>query len=49
MVVEKVAQIKHVLEELLLIEDPEARARVFDMSIVRKVLFSLESVGDGKW
>ncbi|EJK65935.1 hypothetical protein THAOC_13165, partial [Thalassiosira oceanica] len=49
LVVEKVAAIPHLLEELLLIEDPEARRRVFDMSIVHKVLFSRESLGDGAW
>lgn len=50
-VVEKVATIPHLLEELLLIEDPEVRSRVFDISIVRKVLFSKASLGDprGKW
>lgn len=49
LVVEKVASIPNLLEELLLIEDPEARARVFDMSIVHKVLFNIDSLGDGKW
>lgn len=48
-IVEKVASIPNLLEELLLIEDPEARLRVFDMSIVKKVLFHVDSIGDGKW
>lgn len=48
-VVEKVASIPHLLEELLLIEDAEARSRVFDMSIVHKVLFNLDSLGNGEW
>jgi len=49
MVVEKVASIPHLLEELLLVDDPEARSRVFDMSIVHKVLFNTDSLGDGEW
>ncbi|KAL9180558.1 hypothetical protein ACHAXT_011011 [Thalassiosira profunda] len=49
MVVEKVAAIPNLLEELLLVDDPEARSRVFDMSIVHKVLFTAESLGDGEW
>lgn len=40
MVVDKVAAIPHLLEELLLIDDQEARSRLFDTSIVHKVLFS---------
>ena len=48
-IVEKVASIPNLLEELLLIEDPEARRRVFDMSIVKKVLFSIDSIGNGDW
>lgn len=48
-IVEKVASIPNLLEELLLIEDPEARQRVFDMSIVKKVLFSIDSIGNGGW
>ena len=48
-IVEKVASIPYLLEELLLIEDPEARLRVFDMSIVKKVLFSVDSIGKGDW
>ncbi|KAL7554019.1 hypothetical protein ACHAWF_017627 [Thalassiosira exigua] len=47
-VVEKLASIPHLLEELLLIEDSEARNRVFDMSIVHKVLFNVESLDDGQ-
>ena len=49
MVVEKVAAIPHLLEELLLVEDPEARSRIFDMSIVHKVLFNVDSLGNGNW
>ena len=48
-VVEKLANIPHLVEELLLIEDKSARARVFELSIVHKVLFSATSLGDGKW
>jgi len=48
-VVEKLASIPHIVEELLLIEDKAARARVFELSIVHKVLFSATSLGDGKW
>lgn len=48
-VVEKLATIPHLVEELLLIEDKAARARVFELSIVHKVLFMTESLGDGKW
>ena len=48
-VVEKLASIPHLVEELLLIEDKAARARVFELSIVHKVLFSANSLGDGKW
>ena len=48
-VVEKIASIPHLLEELLLIEDTEARSRIFDMSIVHKVLFSVDSLGKGDW
>ncbi|KAL7533458.1 hypothetical protein ACHAXR_007573 [Thalassiosira sp. AJA248-18] len=47
-VVEKVAAIPHLLEELLLVAG-EARSRVFDMSIVHKVLFNIDSLGDGEW
>lgn len=49
MVVENVSYIPYLLEELLLIEDLEARSRVFDMSIVHKVLFNVDSLGDGNW
>jgi len=48
-VVEKVAAIPHLLEELLLVEDPEVRSRLFDMSIVHKVLFNVDSLGKGDW
>ena len=48
-VVEKVAAIPNLLEELLLIEDPEVRTRLFDMSIVHKVLFNVDSLGKGDW
>mmetsp|Transcript_3132 Transcript_3132/g.6526 ORF Transcript_3132/g.6526 Transcript_3132/m.6526 type:complete len:1247 (+) Transcript_3132:71-3811(+) len=48
-IVEHVASIPNLLEELLLIEDPETRQRVFDMSIVKKVLFSIDSIGKGDW
>ena len=48
-VVEKLASIPHIVEELLLIEDKAARARVFELSIVHKVLFSATSLCDGKW
>ena len=49
MVVKKVASIPNLLEELLLIDDLEARNRVFDMSIVHKVLFNKDSLGKGDW
>ena len=49
MVVKKVASIPNLLEELLLIDDMEARNRVFDMSIVHKVLFNKDSLGSGDW
>ena len=49
MVVEQVASIPNLLEELLLIDDLEARNRVFDMSIVHKVLFNKDSLGSGDW
>lgn len=49
MVVKKVASIPNLLEELLLIDDLEARNRVFDMSIVHKVLFNKDSLGSGDW
>lgn len=48
-VVDKLASIPHLVEELLLIEDKAARARVFELSIVHKVLFSENSLGNGKW
>lgn len=48
-IVEHVASIPNLLEELLLIEDPDTRERVFDMSIVKKVLFSIDSIGSGDW
>lgn len=48
-IVEHVASIPNLLEELLLIEDPETRQRVFDMSIVKKVLFNVDSIGSGDW
>lgn len=48
-VVEKVAAIPNLLEELLLVEDPEVRTRLFDMSIVHKVLFNVDSLGKGDW
>ena len=48
-IVEHVASIPNLLEELLLIEDHETRQRVFDMSIVKKVLFSIDSIGNGDW
>ena len=48
-IVEHVASIPNLLEELLLIENPETRQRVFGMSIVKKVLFSVDSIGNGDW
>eukprot|EP00957_Ditylum_brightwellii_P082898 6302975-Ditylum_brightwellii.AAC.1 len=48
-IVEKIAAIPHLLEELLLIEDTDQLYHVFELSIVRKaLLFSTESFGDGK-
>eukprot|EP00567_Pseudictyota_dubia_P018336 CAMPEP_0197434062 /NCGR_PEP_ID=MMETSP1175-20131217/1839_1 /TAXON_ID=1003142 /ORGANISM="Triceratium dubium, Strain CCMP147" /LENGTH=1187 /DNA_ID=CAMNT_0042962649 /DNA_START=285 /DNA_END=3848 /DNA_ORIENTATION=- len=49
LIVEKLASIPNLMEELLLIEDDAVRERVFDLSIVRKALLCSESFGDGKW
>lgn len=48
-IVEKIASIPHLLEELLLISDTKARSRIFDMSIMHKILFNKDSLGDGQW
>eukprot|EP00566_Odontella_aurita_P004143 CAMPEP_0113533402 /NCGR_PEP_ID=MMETSP0015_2-20120614/4587_1 /TAXON_ID=2838 /ORGANISM="Odontella" /LENGTH=1177 /DNA_ID=CAMNT_0000432455 /DNA_START=202 /DNA_END=3735 /DNA_ORIENTATION=- /assembly_acc=CAM_ASM_000160 len=49
LVVENLASIPHLVEELLLIEDTVARERIFDLPIVRKVLLCPDSFGDDKW
>mmetsp|Transcript_7049 Transcript_7049/g.9469 ORF Transcript_7049/g.9469 Transcript_7049/m.9469 type:complete len:494 (+) Transcript_7049:74-1555(+) len=48
-IVEKVASIPHLMEELLLIDNSEQLKRVFQLSIVQKILFRQESFGDGQW
>ncbi|KAL9190483.1 hypothetical protein ACHAXT_007694, partial [Thalassiosira profunda] len=48
-VVEKVASIPHLVEELLLVENLQVRRRIFDTSIMRKALFNVKSLGDGRW
>lgn len=47
--VEKISSIPHLMEELLLIADDEARRRVFGLLLVHQVLFCQASLGDGKW
>lgn len=48
-VVDKVACIPHLIEELLIVNDRCARRRVFNLAIIRGALLRRSSFGDGRW